>query len=94
MKISYGTDVGIVRSDNQDTVYCREISENCGLFVVADGMGGHRGGKTASSMAADAISGIFDKKYTDDMTSDDIKELMISAVNQANKDIFENVWIK
>ena len=46
------TDVGQRREQNQDALL---IDEPLGLFVVADGMGGHAGGGTASRLAVDTI---------------------------------------
>ena len=45
------TDVGQVRSQNQDYVYASEqpIGNLPNLFVLADGMGGHNAGDFASS---------------------------------------------
>jgi len=46
------SDIGKVRKANEDSFL---VNESIGLYVVADGMGGHRGGEVASRMAVEAI---------------------------------------
>jgi protein phosphatase len=47
------THVGVVRSDNEDAFL---LDFRQGVFIVADGMGGHAAGEIASEMAVDIIA--------------------------------------
>jgi len=49
------TDTGRVRPHNEDRCGTFENAVGARLFVVADGMGGHRGGATASQLTVDAL---------------------------------------
>jgi PPM family protein phosphatase len=51
------TDVGRKRKHNEDMVLCRP---DLGLFLVADGMGGHSAGDVASALAAATIERFFE----------------------------------
>lgn len=53
------TDTGARRKRNEDSVLVREDD---GLFVVADGMGGYRGGEIASSLAVQTIEHAFSSR--------------------------------
>ena len=57
------TDVGRVRDQNQDSFALSEFEQSSverpmriGLYVVADGMGGHKGGEIASAIAAQVFA--------------------------------------
>ena len=51
------TDVGIERAVNQDYVYTKLDNIGClpNIFVVADGMGGHKAGDMASKYTVDTL---------------------------------------
>lgn len=83
------TDVGLVRSENQDfgtyTTPREESHSHPGgkLLVVADGMGGHRGGATASRLAGETVKA----QYLGSETYDIAKALR-EALTRANARIF------
>ena len=56
MKAYYQTDPGKVRSHNVDSVSIVENESGEYLVVVADGMGGHKAGEVASSLAVNELS--------------------------------------
>ena len=83
------TDVGLVRSENQDFGTCttaqEELDSHPGgrLLIVADGMGGHRGGATASRLAAETVKAQFLGSETTD-----IGVALRESLSRANARIF------
>jgi len=70
MNRSFGiTDPGLKRKDNQDTFF---TSDEHGLWILADGMGGNRGGEVASQIAKESLS----KELIEDV---DIKTAILTA---------------
>mgnify|MGYP001796430276 FL=1 len=88
------SDVGLQREHNEDS-FC--ILPEHRLFIVADGMGGHRAGDVASKMATHAIASFFQATSSEDATwpfsfdphlSVDENRL-ITGIKLANRKIFE-----
>ena len=83
------TDVGLVRSENQDfgayTTPDEESQSKPGgrLMIVADGMGGHRGGATASRLATETIKGQYLGSETDDIAA-----ALQDSLTRANARVF------
>ncbi len=71
------TDAGRLRPENEDSLFAA-----AGLYVVADGMGGHEAGEVASQLAVDRING--DLLGPDLPTADEVVE----SIGNANRDIF------
>ena len=78
------TDVGVVRTGNEDTYL---MASDRGFFVVADGMGGHAAGEVASEMASRLISEEF--RPVKGMTDDELMAQMVAAIRSANGAIFK-----
>ncbi len=89
MKIVARTDVGLVRDNNQDSYSVCELENGAVLAVVCDGMGGAAEGALASTEAVRVIKDRISEKYYEGMSDISIRSLMISAVEKANKFIYD-----
>jgi protein phosphatase len=63
------------------------MANDRGLFVVADGMGGHAAGEVASEMAAALVADTF--KPVRGMTDDELMAQMVAAIRAANAAIYQ-----
>ena len=84
---SYGkTDTGSKRSSNQDSIFFSDkpVGPLPNLYIVADGMGGHKAGDQASKMAID-IAVDFIRKSTIENPIAVLKRAMIFANNEIYK---------
>ena len=88
------SDVGLQREHNEDSICMLPEHQ---LFIVADGMGGHRAGDVASKMATHAIASFFQATASEDATwpfsfdphlSIDENRL-VTSIKLANRKIFE-----
>ena len=99
MRVGWATDVGRVRTHNEDAVLIVQTSQEggetmppFGLFILADGMGGHQSGEVASAMAARrAARHILHEVYGrlllgQDRSADQpsVSEVLVQAVTLAN----------
>lgn len=88
MNSFYLTDSGKVRSHNEDSVTIIKNKSEEYLMIVADGMGGHRAGEIASSMAVNKLVSNFIDKKTIGEKKDTVRWLK-ENVKKINHDIFE-----
>ncbi|MEO1132610.1 MAG: protein phosphatase 2C domain-containing protein [Cyanobacteria bacterium J06639_1] len=79
MRFAGHTDKGMVRSTNQDSFYCDPEGY---FFVVADGMGGHAAGATASELAVNAIQAKL-RNARNKLPAPQLLSIAIQEANQA-----------
>ena len=92
MKLEFAslTDIGQIRQKNEDSVGryqpedAKDLAEKGSIFVVADGMGGHRGGEIASELAVETIVSLYYASPGDDPT-----KTLSECFAEANRRILE-----
>ena len=95
LTVSAATDIGLVREGNEDSFL---VDQDLGLFIVADGMGGHRAGEKASSMSVEIVrqcltakhGSIFEQGETQGEPSEDSPA--VTALRQAMQEANSGVY--
>ena len=97
IKSSGMTDVGLQREGNEDSF---SVQDAFGLYMVADGMGGHQAGEVASRVAVEMINESFSKWSKDHVSPDEIfgfpdeslsreGNYILGSIRLANRVIYE-----
>lgn len=89
MQIYGKSDIGMMRSCNQDAFDTVILSDDAVLSIVCDGMGGANAGNIASKVATDTIKNYILRSYSPKMSSSAIENLLRGAVDTANVEVFD-----
>jgi len=96
-RVGHNTDDGVVRDHNEDNVIAQErgvlsgkIPLTCGIYIVADGMGGHAAGEVASDMAMNAAMSAMDKaaRALEQADTGQMREIVKQACLAANQAVY------
>jgi len=96
LETGFSWDKGLLRELNEDSILCTSFAlstylgvTTAGLFVVADGMGGHNAGEIASDLATrtihiECIANLFSQRQTPPLS------ILANAFHKANSSVFES----
>ena len=84
------TDVGKLREMNQDAFYISDENAELKLYILADGMGGYKGGEVASKLAIIEVVKVIEDKFSQiEKNEKEILNLIEEAIEKANHVICE-----
>ena len=77
------SDIGLVRQNNEDALY---INDRLGIYVLADGMGGHEGGEIASNIAVNTVAKFLSRSVIE-LQNKNVGQIVHNALQKANEEI-------
>ncbi len=88
MQYAAQTDRGLVRDRNEDNYVVLLEEEKPGIFVLADGLGGHSSGELASRLACTYASEYLEKELPHKNEPAEIRHIMIETVQKTNIHVY------
>ena len=90
MRILAKSDIGKARDMNQDSFYASKEDDEIKLFLLADGMGGYKGGEIASSVAVYSAQNYICNNFKNiPKERADILKLISDSIEYANLMVYE-----
>ena len=90
MRVLAKSDIGRAREMNQDSFYVSDVNGPVKLYILADGMGGYKGGEIASSLAVTSAKHyIVNNIQKIKKEKEEILSLVKSAIEYANLVVYE-----
>ena len=84
------SDVGKVRETNEDSFYISDSLDEVQLYMLADGMGGYKGGEIASKLAIQSSKNYIENNFKQiEKDKDSIIQLLGSSIEYANMVVYE-----
>lgn len=84
------TDVGLRRSNNEDSYFAKKYSDEISLYIVADGLGGYEGGEIASRLLTIKMSRYFEEHLNDDLKDESVvSNILLAALDKINGEIYK-----
>lgn len=84
------SDIGKVREINQDSYYISDSLDEVQLYMLADGMGGYKGGEIASNLAIQSAKSYIENNFNEiEKDKDSIIQLLGSSMEYANMVVYE-----
>ncbi|MDA8430016.1 MAG: protein phosphatase 2C domain-containing protein [Geobacteraceae bacterium] len=80
---AHATHPGLIRQNNED---CIRTDDNLGIYLLADGIGGHNAGEVASALAVETVYAVLRSNIAH-IDADGYFELMVHAIHAAHWEI-------
>ena len=80
---------GLVRKNNEDSIYISPPDSPLSLYIVADGMGGHKAGEIASGYSVEIFADFIKSRTEEEINADNLLDTIVEGVLLCNTKLYE-----